>query len=196
MTQAEYMKRLEKSIRKLPPARRQEIMDDIRAHFLEGIEAGQTEEALCDGLGPPELLAREYRSIYAAEQAKDEFSAGNVFRAIWAGVGMTLLNLIFVVPLAAGVLAVWVALAVSGIAMAVAGFFSMFAVLLGSSLVSFIPVASYPMIVGFFACLLVCALGALLCVGMFYAGRMLLRFAKSYVQANLTIITGRRRGNV
>ena len=194
MTQADYMKRLEKNIQKLPPARRQEILDDIRAHFTEGVASGKEEAALCESLGPPELLAREYRSIHAAERAKDDFSAGNVFRANWAGFGMLLLNVIFVVPIAAGVFAVWVSLAAAGIAMAVAGFFSMFAVWFGGAIVTIVVPVAYP-IAGFFAALLVCALGLLLCIGMFYAGRALLRVTKQYLQANLTIITGRRKSN-
>ena len=194
MTQLEYTRRLEKNLKGIPAARKAEILEDIQAHFEEGAQAGMSEDALCASLGDAAVLAKEYRATVAMERAEQKSSAGNVMRAIWAGIGMGMLNLIFVLPIAAALFAVWIALAASSIAMALTGFVTTLASLVNA--VVPLPIVEIPNTwFGVFAGLAVCALGLLLGIGMVYASRALGSVVVKYIKANVEIIAGRRKEN-
>ena len=194
MTRAEYMIRLTDSLSKLPENRRREVVEEILAHFNDGGGEGISDEALADGLGSPELLAKEYRAAYASEQASIRPSIGNVMRVVWAGIGMGMLNLIFVLPIVAALFAAWLSLAIAGGAMAIVGALS--AILAIISMI--IPIAfayiAYP-IVSVFACLMIASLGALLLIGSLYMGKALGKALARYVRTNMEIISGKRKQN-
>lgn len=193
MTQIEYMQRLEGQLSALPAHRREEILADIQSHFHEGTQSGLEESALAEGLGPPESLGKEFRALYATEQAKDHPSGRNLFRAVLAGIGMGMVNLIFVFPFAAAGFAVWLSLLLSGFAMGLGGI----AGALGSLVKAIYPAMPlihipypWPML---FASLAMAALGGLLIIGMILAGRALGKAIARYIQANLDIVLERKR---
>ncbi len=194
MTKAEYMMWFTDRLKKIPDDRRQEIIEDIMAHFTDGASEGIPEETLSEGLGPPETLAKEYRAIYATEQASAKPSIANVMRVVWAGIGMGMLNLIFVLPFAAAIFAVWLTLIMSGVAMAIVGAIAMLISLI--NLIIPLSFAYIPYPVGtIFVCLMTASLGALLFIGSLYMGRALAKYVTRYVEANIEIISGRRKKN-
>ena len=192
MTRAEYMVRLGDKLGNLPEGRRREIVEEILAHFNDGGSEGISDEALADGLGQPELLAKEYRAAYASEQASIKPSIGNVMRVVWAGIGMGMLNLIFVLPIVAALFAVWISLVVCGAVMAIAGVLG--AILAAINLMIPIAFVAYPA-ASIFACLAAAALGGLLLIGSLYMGKAMGKFIAGYVRANMEIISGRRKQN-
>ncbi len=192
MTRADYMLRFTEKLGGLPHERKQEIVEDILAHFTDGAAAGISEETLAQGLGQPEILAREYRATFATEAARDKPSMGNVMRAVWAGIGMGMLNLIFVLPLGTAVFAVWLSLLISGVAMGLAGILSSLLTLINMVVpLAFVAIA-YPLAT-VFGGIAIAALGALLFIGILYAGRSMGKALVRYIQANLQIISGRRK---
>jgi uncharacterized membrane protein len=194
MTRAEYMLRFTQKLGNLPDGRKQEIIEDIMAHFAEGAEAGIGEETLAEGLGQPETLAKEYRATFATEVAKKKPSVGNVLRAVWAGIGMGMLNLIFVLPIVLVIFAVWLSLLITAVAMGISGALAAVLTLVHIIIpLSFVAVA-YPALT-VFAGIAIAALGALLFIGVLYAGRFLGKAIVRYVQANIEIIAGRRKQN-
>ncbi len=60
MKQLDFMNRLDIGIRTLSYAERREILVDYEEHFARGKEAGLSEEAICDSLGDPDAIARDY----------------------------------------------------------------------------------------------------------------------------------------
>ncbi len=194
MTRAEYMIRLTDKLGNLPEGRRREIVEEILAHFNDGGSEGISDEALAEGLGSPELLAKEYRAAYASEQASIKPSIGNVMRVVWAGIGMGMLNLIFVIPIAAVLFAVWISLVATGGAMALAGTLS--AILSAVSLIIPIPfiAVGYPL-AAVFACLMIASLGGLILIGSLRLGGAWGKFTAKYVRTNIEIISGRRKQN-
>lgn len=192
MTQAEYMLLFADRLGRMPMERKQEILEDILAHFRDGAEQGIPEDKLAEGLGDPEALAREYRATFAAEQAHKKPTVHNVWRVIFAGIGMGMLNLIFAVPIGAAVFAVWVSLLVSGGAMALAGVAAAILSLVDLIVPLSFVVVGYP--VGMiFAGISIAALGGLLVIGTVYMGRWLGRVTVRYVKTNVDIIIGRRK---
>ncbi len=194
MTRAEYMIRLADKLHNLPEIRRREIVEEILAHFNDGGSEGISDEALAEGLGPPEILAKEYRAAYASEQASVKPSIGNVMRVVWAGIGMGMLNLIFVLPIVAALFAVWLSLVITGGAMALVGaltaILSIVSIIFPMALISIVyPIASV------FVCLMVASLGGLLLIGSLRLGGAWGKFIARYVCTNIEIISGKRKQN-
>jgi len=194
MTQAEYMAVFTNRLGKMPMQRRQEIIEDILSHFREGAEEGVPEETLADGLGAPDVLAREYSAQFATERATVKPSPSNVWRVIFAGIGMGMLNLMFMLPIAAVIFSLWISLLVTGGALVLSGLAVFFVVLV--DLIAHLPFALivYPT-VSIFGGLCIASLGGLMIIGMLYLGRWLGRITAKYVAANVDIIIGRRKQN-
>jgi len=192
MTQVQYMANLHHALKPLPEQRREEILEDIRLHFSEGLEQGVDEETLAEGLGDMNAMVREYRALYATERAQQNPSVGNYLRAIWAGIGMGLLNLIFVLPIAAAIFAVWIGLLVAGVSMALGGALAALITLLDMVFPMNFVLVLNPWI-NVFGGIALCCMGSLISIGMIVFGRWLGKGLISYIQVNIDIIAGRRK---
>jgi uncharacterized membrane protein len=194
MTQEVYLKRLRASLKKMPADRANEICEDIRLHFTEAVQAGESPEAISEALGEPETLAKEYRATEAAQTAYRHSTVGNAMRAVWAGIGLGMLNLMIVLPIVASLFACWVGFMASGISMAVSGAVAVLVILLNFLVPLSFVFVEYPLFF-LFACIAICGLGILLSIGMVYAGKWMLRVLIGYVKGNIDIIVGRRQAH-
>lgn len=194
MTQAEYMAVFTGRLGSLPIQRKQEIIEDILDHFREGAQEGVPEETLAERLGEPEMLAKEYCAQFATESASKKPSVSNIWRVIFAGIGMGMLNLVITLPIAASAFAVWISLLVTGGALILSG--ALVFVVTIVDLIIPLPFAAiaYP-VAGIFGGLSITALGGLLLISMLYSGRWLGRVTSKYVGTNVDIIIGRRKQN-
>lgn len=192
MTQIEFMQRFKRGIASIPKERQQEIIEDISQHFEEGIAANMGEAELAAQLGNPELLAKEYRASQAVERANDHMTAGNVLSVIWAAIGMGMLNLILIFPIWISLFVAWISLMAASLAMTIAGVGGFLGVIIGLLSSNTLVYVTYPL-ASIFACIASTSLGLLLGIGMLHAGKWFARVTLQYVQANLGIITRKRR---
>ncbi len=91
------MNQLEKSLSRLTPIERKDILRDYEEHYTFGLESGKTEEEVSESLGSPRQIAKEILSVYHVERVEEKPSAGNLGRAILAVIGLGFLNLFIVV---------------------------------------------------------------------------------------------------
>ena len=61
MNKKEYLDLLAKELDSMSYKDVKDILDDMEAHFAEGVEAGKTEEQIAEGLGDPVKLAGEFK---------------------------------------------------------------------------------------------------------------------------------------
>ena len=61
MNKKEYLDLLAKELDSMSYKDVRDILDDMEAHFAEGVEAGKTEEQIAEGLGDPVKLAGELK---------------------------------------------------------------------------------------------------------------------------------------
>ncbi|MBR5359157.1 MAG: DUF1700 domain-containing protein [Clostridiales bacterium] len=61
MNKKEYLDLLAKELDSMSYGDVKDILDDMEAHFEEGVEAGKTEEQIAEGLGDPVKLAAEFK---------------------------------------------------------------------------------------------------------------------------------------
>lgn len=81
MTKTEFMDRLRASLSECGVTDTREIMLDFEQHFEDGAAAGETEAQVCEKLGSPEEIAKQYTADgdYEATEKKAETSSADPF---------------------------------------------------------------------------------------------------------------------
>lgn len=131
MDRATFLKKLEDRLRFLADSDRRDILYDYEEHIAAAVENGESEAAVIEKLGSPELIARQYHAARMIHEAERQGSPKNVMRAILATMGLGMLNLIFVLGPFVGLIGVLIGLLGSGFAIALSGVFIAGAGLLG-----------------------------------------------------------------
>src|SRR5690625_6688257 len=107
----QFLRRLDQSLKRLPADERRDIIQDFEEHFIFGLEEGKPEEEIAASLGSPDKIAKELLASYHLEKVEATATTGNMFRAVWAVIGLGFFNLVIVVgpfiEIAGVVLAGW-----------------------------------------------------------------------------------------
>lgn len=190
MDKKEFMEKFSRSLKGISGQEKEDIIVEIEQHFDMGISEGRTEQELAESLGNPLVLGRQLKATALVDIAEKDASAGNIVRAVFASLGLGILNLVFVLGpfvLIGGVLLVLFAAAVAVSATGITGFFaSMFGPLLPQYFSSMVhPVA------GVFGSLGITCLGLLFFIADIYLARALYRIFIKYIRFNIKIIKGR-----
>lgn len=132
MDKNSFLKRLDERLRFLADSERKDILYDYEEHINAAIENGEDEAQVIEKLGSPELIARQFNASRSIHQAESNKTTGNMLRAVIATMGVGFFNLIFVVGpffgllgVLIGVYAVAFSLGLSGVLVAVVGFYGL-----------------------------------------------------------------------
>lgn len=105
MNKEAYLAELEKRLGALGAVERAELLADYEAHFEHGRASGRTDVEIAMRLGPPQLVAREILYQLSVDRAQADPSLRRVSRAVFAGVGLGIVNgLVLLLPFLVGVL--------------------------------------------------------------------------------------------
>lgn len=96
MNKQEFLEALNKTLHQLTTNERHDILEDFKEHFAMGHEEGKSEAEISDALGSPQQIGKELLASYHIEKMEATSSAGNVFRAVWAVIGLGFFNLVIV----------------------------------------------------------------------------------------------------
>ncbi|WP_164216964.1 DUF1700 domain-containing protein [Virgibacillus sp. YIM 98842] len=181
MNEKLFLQKLKAALQKLPEAEQDEILMDFEEHFSMGKEEGKTEEEISAALGSPEQIAKEMKAAYYLDQVDNTSSVGNVFRAVWATVGLGFFNLVFV-------LAPFIALA--GIVLS--GWIAAFAFITALPLVIIQAMISPELFLWFelFVSIALLGIGLLLLNGMLYVTRLFTKGFVRYLHFNVRLVKG------
>ncbi|BDZ69879.1 HAAS signaling domain-containing protein [Methanobacterium petrolearium] len=197
MNKDEYIKKLNKLLKKLPKEEREDIISDYEEHFLIGLEKGRTEEEISGALGNPKNIAKQIKAEYMLRKAENKQSAGSVFEAALATAGLGIFNLIFVAVPAMLLIAILLTLFVLGGAMVFGGIF----ITLGTVLKPILPpynlnVTAYDGLLGTLIGILygigLTIFGLALLAGLVYVTKWFYGLAIRYLKWNLRIIEGKK----
>ncbi|MFD1174459.1 DUF1700 domain-containing protein [Oceanobacillus picturae] len=181
MSKEAFMKKLEKALVKLPVAERQDILEDFHEHFHVGMQEGKDEAEIAAALGSPNQIAKELLATHYLDRVGEESNVGNVFRAVWAVIGLGFFNLVVVLGPFIAVLGC----IVGGWAVGVAFIVSPILVLLN--------VIIYPdtfRLFDLFASIGLTGLGLFISIGMFYATRFIVKLFIRYLSYNAKLVKG------
>ncbi len=194
MNKKHFMDILSASLKGIPREEKFDIINDFEEHFSIGKENGRSEEELAESLGDPKLIARQMNASSLIKKAEETTSASNIARAIFASIGLGVLNIIFLLGPFIAVIAVILALFTSAIAITAAGitgfFGSIFSPLFSNYINSSILINPA---VGIFTFLGIGAFGGLFFIGDIYLAKYMYRLTVRYLKFNMRVITGRRQ---
>lgn len=181
MNRERFLKDLDKSLKRLSTDERRDIIQDFEEHFVFGLEEGKTEAEIATSLGSPEKIGKELLATYHLEKVGATASTGNIFRAVWAVIGLGFFNLVIVLgPL----------IAIAGVAFA--GWTSAIAFTV-SPLLVLVNAVIYPetfMLFDLFLSMMLSGLGLFIAIGMFFATRGLISGFVRYLQFNVKLVKG------
>lgn len=180
MNKKAFLQQLRMGLKGIPKDELEDIMYDYEEHIDSALETGKSEEEITKALGSPRKIAKQHKAEVYFSQAEEKGTTGSAFKAILAGLGLSLFGIMFVLPLIVTLYAVlisillsFVAVAVSGLIAAVAGFF-------------FFPLL--PALACVFIGIGVTCLGVLLTIGSAWLIKILSLGMVSYGKANVGII--------
>ncbi|MEK5382211.1 HAAS signaling domain-containing protein [Niallia sp. FSL W8-0635] len=181
MTKDQFFKQLQAGLHKLPSEEQKDIMQDYEEHFFMGMEEGKTEEEIAHSLGSPQQIAKELLATFHLEKVENTVSTGNIFRALWAVIGLGFFNMVIVL----GPFIAIVALIVSGWIVGVSFLLSPLLVVVDSVLQP----SGFEFFRLFMSILLV-GLGIFIAIGMYYLTKFSMKGFVRYLKFNAKLVKG------
>lgn len=96
MTKEEYLKVLRKNLKHLSADDKEDVINEYTTHFYSAISDGKSEQQVCKELGNPKQLAKEYNAMITIDHASTYHSFNNIMTAIFAVMGLSLLNFVVI----------------------------------------------------------------------------------------------------
>lgn len=181
MTKDQFLNELYRSIQNIPEIEKRDIIQDYEEHFQMGQQEGKSEEEIAKALGAPSQIAKELLATYHIEKVESNVSTGNIFRAMWAVIGLGFFNLVIVfapfLALTLIILSGWL-LGVSFLASPI--------FLLIDIFVLFNPFEAFYLFIALF----LVGLGILICIGMFYITKAVTKGFVRYLKYNVSLVKG------
>ena len=116
MTRADFMTRLRRGLAGLPVAAIDDIVTDYDTHFADAQAAGRSEQEVAEALGDPGRLARELRAEAGLRRWDEQKNPSAAAAAVFAVLGLGAIDILILLPILMGVIAVIFGLFVAVIA--------------------------------------------------------------------------------
>ena len=97
MNKQQFLKELEMQLSRLPKAERDDILSDFVEYFECAAQEGQNEAVLCERLGDPRKLAKEYHAQSVIASANETRKLGSMMRAFVYSAGLGSVNFLYAV---------------------------------------------------------------------------------------------------
>lgn len=190
-TKKKFMEELKKNLKGLSKEDRDEIIEDYEAHFLIGKKKKRKELEIAKSLGNPKQIAKQAKMELLVTKAEEEKSVGNIFRMIFATIGMSFFNLVFVVGIFFALLAVVISLFATGFAITLSGLALMIFAFFPA--IEFFYMPAFNHVAMFFGGIAISSLGLLFAIGAYYIGKGFYILTIKYVKLNIRIIKGSKK---
>lgn len=181
MTKNKFLKELSNSLKRLPDAERVDILQDYEEHFAFGLEEGKSEGEIVASLGLPSQIAKEILANYHLDQVTTSATTGNVFRAIWAVIGLGFFNLIIVLGPAIALAGVMLTGWILGISFLISPLLVISEAILNPS--GFL-------LFNLFMSLVFCGIGYFIIIGMFCLTKLANNGFVRYLKFNVSLVKG------
>lgn len=182
MNKNDFIKKLTGHLGKMSKEERDDILADFNEYFTYGVKDGEDEAAVCERLGDPRKIAKEYYSQKMIEEANQQKSFKSMGRAVVASAGLSIVNFFYAICVVAVGYIVIASLYIAICSTGIAGLAS-----LVGSIVLFGVVGPVFGILAIFASILLVALSVLGFIG-------IMQLAKLFRKGNMHFLNMTRRG--
>lgn len=181
MNKKEFLSDLDGYLRRLPTDERKDILQDYEEYFSFGLEEEKSEEEIATSLGSPAQIAKEILADYHLEKLTASATTGNIFRAIWAVIGLGFFNLVIVlapaIALAAFIFSGWV----MGISLTASPL-----LVIGDAMLH----PSAFKLYNLFMSLAFCGIGYFIVIGMLFVTKLAINGFVRYLKYNVALVKG------
>lgn len=191
MNKSEFLGKLNKELKDIPEFDKKDILFDYDEHFAIGLEQGRNEEEIAESLGTPDVLAKQLKINYMINQAENTSSIGNIFKAVFATLGLGFFNLCFILGPFLGIVGVFIGLFAASGGIIISGVALFFGVFAQPFLPDFINIPFNPL-VSIFLSIGLTALGILATIGCCYLAKAFYKVTIKYLKMNLNIISNKK----
>lgn len=181
MNKKDFLTDLERHLSKLSKTEKKDILQDYEEYFAIGIVEGKEEHQIVESLGSPKQLAKELLADYHIGKMEKTSSTPNMFKAVWAVIGLGFVNLVIVL----GPFLALISLLAAGWITGVSGMLSPLLVL-----VSAIANPGTFLWYDIFVSMALCGLGIFISIGMYKATVSIRRGFLRYLKYNVSIVKG------
>ncbi|HLS07925.1 HAAS signaling domain-containing protein [Lentibacillus sp.] len=181
MNREQFLKSLENGLKKLPQEECDDILHDFEEHFSNGLTDGKTEEQISDALGSPKQIAKELVAASNIEKMEATPTTGNIFRAVWAVIGLGFFNFVIVLGPFVALLLVVLAGWISGVAFITSPLMVLFNALTYAGAFEWFDL---------FVSIMLCGIGLFIAIGMFFATKALIKLFVRYLKYNVSLVKG------
>lgn len=187
MTKYNFLNELERKLARLSEVDRLEIMEDYESHFTFANGSGKSDEEVIISLGTPTQIAKEVLAEYQLElivdQADNDQTIGNVFRAVVAVGALGFFNLVFILAPAIAIYAVIFTLSLTALSLILMPIIFVIAIFFTSQ-----PFYWFDL----FGSLAASGVGILMAIVMIYVTKFTIKLTLKYLKLNLKMIKGGR----
>jgi len=189
-TKKKFMEELKKNLKGLSKEDKEEIIEDYEAHFLIGKKKKRKESEIAKSLGDPKQIAKQAKVELLVSKAEKTKSVKNVWRALFAAIGLSFFNLVIMLGPFIAMFAIVISFFAAGFAISMSGLVLIVAAFLPSLEFFYIPAFNHFSM--FFAGIGFISLGILFCIGTWYIGKGFSILTIKYIKLNARIISGRK----
>lgn len=180
MNRETFLSTLSQELDALPKEERDDLLYDYNEHFESAMAEGIPEREIVGKLGSPKIIAKEILLSSSIERTEKGMTAGNILGIIGASIGLSLMNVIFVlgpaIALAGLIFAGWTA----GIAFVFSPFIQLAGIAFGFN--------DFYLFEIFFSAA-ACGAGILLLIGMYYVSIWCSKGFVKYCKWNLSVVS-------
>ena len=187
MNKKEFIKILSNNLDNIPMNEKKEIISDYDEHFVNGLKDGKTEEEISELLGNPKSIAKQYKIDIMLKEVEKTRSISGIIKVIFASLGLGFFNIVFILGLYMGLVAVLISLFAAAFSIAISGIFMFFASLIQPLFSSVFYFGINPLVV-LFVSIGVTAFGLLFIIGDCFLAKYFYIGTIKYLKFNLKII--------
>jgi len=188
-TKKQFMSELKKNLKSLSKEDREEIIEDYEEHFDVGKKKKRTEADIAKSLGKPKQLAKQAKAELLVSKAEKKKSFKNIWKAIFATIGLSFFNLIVMLGPFIAMFAIVISFFAAGFAIAMSGLALVVAAFLP---LEFFYIPAFNHLAMFFGGIGLVCLGILFCIGTWYIGKGFSILTIKYIKLNIRIISGEK----
>ncbi len=193
MDKKKFMSELKRNLKGLSKEDREEIIEDYEEHFEVGKKKKRKESEIAESLGNPKHLAKQAKLELLVSKAEEEKSVKNILRVVFATISLSFFNLVFVVGIFFGLLAVVISLFAVGFSIAISGLAVFISGILYPVLSNYTYLFGISPLAVIFSGIALMAFGTLFLIGTWYVGKGFYIITIKYVKLNVRIVRGRSK---
>lgn len=203
MTKQEFLAELAQALYSLPTNEQRDILRDYEEYFIDAQSAGRSDAEVIEMLGQPNKIAEQLIADRKQNWTEANLSFPAFIRATLAIISLTFFNVVFIITpftgIAAIVLGIWgicLTLVLTPLAYTAIVLFNIRVSQFGN-VYMFMQAFEFPthiqqslIRVSGFMSLVLCGIGLLGCIMLFYLSRWLVRIFMTYIKTNTSIVRG------